>query len=296
MRIVIHPLTIFLFIILTARGLGFLLFVYLLSVVLHELAHSFVAKKRGYALGRINILPYGASIEGSSQDMAYADEIAVSLAGPLFNLLVCLFFVAFWWLVPLTFYYTEIIVIANLSLAVFNLLPIFPLDGGRVVLALLSLKLKRELALKISKIIGLAFALTLFLIFLFGVALWFFGATGTANGTTNLRTTNFYALLVLGLVSIFLTAGVLAANKNDNYKRAIGRLQKYKRARYGLICRDIIIDYNLTLGQALRRISNSYYYNIIIVDENFKQLKTITEDELEQHLINYGFNKQLRDV
>jgi stage IV sporulation protein FB len=263
-KIKINPLFLILAAYLIYKGRGLLLLVYVVTVILHELAHAVIAKTRGYTLSRINLMPYGAVIEGSIGEMAAYDEVIISLAGPLFNLLTALFFTALFWVFPSTYYFTAAFVTANLVTAVFNLLPAFPLDGGRVLLALLSNKFQRDKALKAVRIIGIVFA------FLFG-ALFFISA--------------FFGLnLTLALVCVFLISGNLNVKKQDNYIKIISRLNRKRRLQNGLKIIEIMVEAQTPLNRVLRMLNANYYYNIIIVDESFKRLKTISEDDFESLL------------
>lgn len=115
-------------------------FVYVVVMFLHEGAHYVCAKCFGYRLNKILFMPYGAGISGDSEVFLPAHEIVIALAGPLFNLFLVFLTIVFWWLMPLTYAYTQEFFKANLVLGMFNLLPIFPLDGGRVFLALFAQK------------------------------------------------------------------------------------------------------------------------------------------------------------
>ena len=110
-----------------------LLFVISCLVALqHECAHAFAAAKRGYALNAIVLMPYGAVIEGDLEGLTFKDEISVALWGPLCNLLTAAFFAAVWWFEPTVYAFTDTAYYSSLSIALVNLLPAYPLDGGRI--------------------------------------------------------------------------------------------------------------------------------------------------------------------
>lgn len=108
------------------------------SLLTHELAHLVVGRGLGLEFRRIYLLPYG----GVAQiDNLYAADppavAATALAGPLNNLILfalSYLLVQVGWLVPPT---GDFMMRTNLSLALFNLLPALPLDGGRLLQALL---------------------------------------------------------------------------------------------------------------------------------------------------------------
>ncbi len=136
-RLQIHPLF-FIALVLSAFTGDFLLFVCAtVAAVEHECAHAFVARRYGFALDKIVLMPYGAVISGDLAGITKKEEIAVCLAGPLANAVTALFFVALWWLYPESYPYTDVAAHISLSLFLVNLLPAFPLDGGRILHALL---------------------------------------------------------------------------------------------------------------------------------------------------------------
>lgn len=110
---------------------GLILINYFSALVLHELAHLFVATKRGYKLKLIKLDMFGMSVNLDEQ-IDDRDSFAINIAGPLFNLLLCVVCLACYWLFPISYTYLNTFCFANLTLAMFNLLPIYPLDGGKV--------------------------------------------------------------------------------------------------------------------------------------------------------------------
>ena len=112
-------------------------------------------------------MPYGAVIRGDRQDFSYVDEVFIALAGPAINVATAVVFTAVWWVFPDAYPYTELAVGASLTIALVNMLPAFPLDGGRVLLATLSLSIKRATALKIVKGVGLVASAAMFALFVY---------------------------------------------------------------------------------------------------------------------------------
>lgn len=88
-------------------------------------------------------MPYGASIKGDLGGISPKDEAAVCLSGPLVSGATALAFVALWWLFPETYPYTDTAAYVCASLFFVNLLPAYPLDGGRLMFALLKRYKKR---------------------------------------------------------------------------------------------------------------------------------------------------------
>ncbi len=134
----IHPLF-FLFLLLYAYyGLIFEVLVVLASVLLHELAHTVVARRLHLRITEIELFPFGG--QAKTEDFVAANpenEVCVALAGPGTSLaLAGLAWSAVRWGDPRLFFLFKV----NLVLGLFNLLPVLPLDGGKVARAALSLK------------------------------------------------------------------------------------------------------------------------------------------------------------
>ena len=119
-------------------------------VVLHELGHSFVARAFGIGVPRILLLPIGGMAEFDSIPRRPKQEIAIALAGPAVNfaiILVLMMFVSVPTPSQLTGYDPEpatvwqYLLVINLVMGCFNLLPVFPMDGGRVLRAVLAMRL-----------------------------------------------------------------------------------------------------------------------------------------------------------
>lgn len=104
---------------------------YMLALSLHELAHLFVAIKSGYSLKQIKLDMFGMCVE-LNEKIDDKDCFKINIAGPVFNLLLCVVCMAMYWLIPNSFYYLNTFCFCNLILAIFNLLPVYPLDGGKI--------------------------------------------------------------------------------------------------------------------------------------------------------------------
>lgn len=119
-----------------------------LAALEHECAHAFAARRYGCSLNKIVLMPYGAVVSGDISGIGRRRELVVLLAGPLANAATALLFVALWWLYPETYPYTEAAAYVSASLFFVNLLPAYPLDGGRVLrLALAPLGARRALCI-----------------------------------------------------------------------------------------------------------------------------------------------------
>ena len=149
-RFNLHPL--FLLVMLASVATGrFAEIAALFAIVLfHELGHLAAALRFGWTVREIKLLPFGGVMEVEDAGaIPVREEALVALAGPLQNVIMA---AAAWlcgwagWTDPL---WTEDMVTANALIALFNLLPILPLDGGKMLQAGMSLLFPYHLALRL---------------------------------------------------------------------------------------------------------------------------------------------------
>jgi len=151
--------------------MGFLgAFFLFLSVLVHELTHSYIAKREGIEVKEITLFIFGGVSQLAKEPDDSKKELKVAIGGPLSSLVLAFIF---WILsrvtspVPHLILYTGLLgylAFINLSLAIFNLIPGFPLDGGRVLRALYwrktgSLKRATRIASETGKWIGVGIIL-----------------------------------------------------------------------------------------------------------------------------------------
>ena len=109
------------------------------SVLFHEFAHSFMALSRGLKVDSITLFIFGGAAVLKSEPRRPGDEFFIAVVGPASSLLLAIIFLILSITLPLDvpaqFLITQLAFI-NGGLAVFNLLPGFPLDGGRVFRAI----------------------------------------------------------------------------------------------------------------------------------------------------------------
>jgi Zn-dependent protease/CBS domain-containing protein len=113
------------------------------SVLLHELSHSLVAKKNNIPIKGITLFIFGGVAEMTEEPTTAKSEIKMAVAGPICSgalalifLIISKFFISFLPIIPLIGI-LKYCVFINLALMIFNLLPGFPLDGGRILRAII---------------------------------------------------------------------------------------------------------------------------------------------------------------
>ena len=171
----LHPSALLLFLvaaIVAPAGFETIAFVFALlgSVVLHELGHALMARRYGIGTADITLYLFGGVARLERMPRAAGPELLISLAGPAVNFAIViglslLLGLADWAGVS-TPNLLAVVLQLNLGLGLFNLLPIFPMDGGRVLRALLSGPLGRLRATEVAAFLGRTIALIAAVVFL----------------------------------------------------------------------------------------------------------------------------------
>jgi Zn-dependent protease len=115
------------------------------SVLLHELAHSLVAIRNGIRITSVRLLLFGGLSQATSEPKNGRQEFLIALAGPATSMAAGMFFLIVWAFsaagipsqVTPTSLIASLVGSANILVAFFNLIPGFPLDGGRILRAIL---------------------------------------------------------------------------------------------------------------------------------------------------------------
>jgi Zn-dependent protease/CBS domain-containing protein len=239
-----------------------------ICVLLHEFGHSLVAQRLGLEIHSITLLPIGGVSNLESLPEKPSDEVKITVAGPLVNVVLAPIFFGVGLLlgaaprVPADlftgigsvgqfFFYLGYL---NVVLAVFNLLPAFPLDGGRILRALLTTRLGAVRATDISSAVGQLFAAAFFLI-------------GLISG-------NF----LLALVAVFIYFGA----------RGESQMVREHELTSGLRVSDVMgtkprtetVTPDHTFGQVLDSVIHGYQEDFPVVDESGKLVGMLTREEI----------------
>jgi Zn-dependent protease/CBS domain-containing protein len=173
-------------------------------VVLHEFGHILTARKFGITSKEVTLLPIGGVADINKMPDKPYQELLISLAGPAVNVVIAAVLIlgvdavdpqALSHLDDPKGGLIQRLAVTNLFLALFNMVPAYPMDGGRVLHAALGLWLGEAQATKIAATIGQGFALLLGFLGLFGhpmllfIALFiFFAASGEAQMSLTAQT------------------------------------------------------------------------------------------------------------
>jgi Zn-dependent protease/CBS domain-containing protein len=241
----------------------FLFGILFLSVVIHELAHSFMAQHYNVSVKKIVLYPIGgaAQIEEIPENPSY--EAKIALIGPISSLLIGIFAISFHILYPISFLTNPLFLgtgflfldvgVLNIILALFNLIPAFPMDGGRALRALLTY-IRKDLvkATETAAVIGRFFA---FLMIVTGF-IW-----------------NFW----LAIIGAFIYFGA----SQEAHSTRISSILKPIRVGDVMLDRDnvLTVSPDMPLSQAFEVMYQGQVQDLIVCTES-RFLGVITWDEL----------------
>lgn len=246
------------------------------SVLIHEIAHTVLALILRVKVAEIELMPFGG--QAKIEDFTGLDpeqEIYVALAGPLISLSVA---AVFYFLPVFDNPSVSLFVTFNSFLGFFNLIPALPLDGGRVVRALLSPRIGyRKATLRVAltgKIIAA------------GITGWGFYQTFMQHNAAN--------YIIIGIFLFW------AANRE-------GKLLAYSFMRYlihkknelskqgFLSSQQIIGQPETAVKKILHQTRPTYYTLAVVINENHEIMGVLTEAELIECLFEQGPRATLSD-
>lgn len=242
----------------------------LFFVILHEIVHYLTARKYGFSGFYIEIKPIGTIL--NLKDLNDADpveDLVISLSGPIFNICCGLVFFIISYYYNSDFLYTCFL--TNIALGLFNLLPAFPLDGGRIFRDVLALKTiyKRanSITVKISLLIGFS------VIFIFSFLMFF----GFYN----------FSICIMGIFIIY--ASYKEKERIVYIIMADVIRKKTKFLDRGFIeNKSISIHFKNDLLKAMSILDKNKYNIFYVLNDEMKLLGILYEEELIEALKCFG--------
>ncbi len=258
---------------------GVLLVILLFALVaIHELTHSRVAQHYGVAVRSITLLPIGGVAAMEEIPEEPRKELAISAAGPLSNVVIGVVMLGLsplvidWGGQSLSTFFGELllgrsltgayayILVVNWLLALFNLLPAFPLDGGRVFRAILALRMDRARATHIAVVVGQVLA----------VAMAVYGFFGGG--------------LILILVAIFIFFGAQGEGLQGEVQRVLRQL----KVKHVVNPHVHVVRRGQTLGEVAARLFHTYQADFPVVTWRGDLEGILTRDRLIAALGRFG--------
>ncbi|MBQ9832892.1 MAG: M50 family metallopeptidase [Clostridia bacterium] len=227
-----------------------------LTLSLHELSHTVMASMLCYKTESIELHPFGFEARLAGELKSTWDELAIASAGPLFSIITGLCCMALQKEAGFVFDFAQ----ASLALGVLNLIPAYPLDGGRMLLSFLTLGFDAVKAKRISVLLGFAVSALLL------------------AGAVLVRPFN-PSLAVFG---IFICIADIKELKRLKTIKISSMLRSRTTLRKGesLPVRCIALHKNVTYSEAMRYIGTNIYTVIIVLDDDMNELDCISQNRL----------------
>lgn len=222
-----------------------------ICVTLHELGHALAAKRFGIVTKDITLYPIGGVARLEKMPEKPKQELLVALAGPAVNFIISLVFFPLLIQVDWTIEessnvliidhenFLQMLALLNIWLALFNLIPAFPMDGGRVLRAILAMKLGRVKATHIAATIGKLLA------FVFIIA-------------------GFYMNPFLIFIGLFIILGANAEDQMVKTQELISELS----AKDAVMTNYVTIEKNQPISLAIKLLLDGQAKNFLITDNH----------------------------
>jgi len=260
---------------MTLQGIAFVLALFG-CVVLHEFGHALMAQKYNIRTRDITLLPIGgvARLERMPDDPR--QELWVALAGPAVNVVIAAI-IFFWLQFTLTFEpisklsmtsgsFFERLMVVNVFLVVFNMIPAFPMDGGRVLRSLLAMRMDYARATQIAATIGQGMAL------LFG----FWG---------------FFSNPFLIFIALFVWIGASQESHLAQMKSVFDGIP----VKYAMITNFQTLAVNDTLSKAVENILRGSQQDFPVMEQD-RVAGILTRNQLITALGKFGQNHPVSEV
>ena len=231
-----------------------------LSVLVHELAHSVVARGFGLPVRRILLYPLGGVSEIEREAPTPGREFAVAAAGPALSLVLGGIGWGISQLVPygVTGLVIRELMFANFIVGFFNLLPGLPLDGGRMLRAVIWKVTKKPAAATIGAAwVGRGLAIALLVIPFF--------SGGLAGG-------DVVSMIWVVVIAAFMWTGASQSIKATRFRERLPALQARRLAR-----KAISVPASTPLAEAIRQADEAGARAIVVVDHDSKPIGIVNE-------------------
>ncbi len=250
------------------------------SIILHELSHSLVARRFGLPMRGITLFVFGGIAEMDEEPPSPKAEFFMAIAGPLASIAIGFICIAvmnvginFAWPSPPIMVLNYLGVI-NIILAIFNMLPAFPLDGGRVLRSILwGWKKNIRWATRVSAFIGSGFGLMLIFLGIFSVF-----AGGVIGG------------IWWALIGLFLRNASKMSYQSILVKEALQgeTIERFMKPQTVTVAPETTVD------QLVEDFAYKYHFNSYPVVNgsqpmsvvNINDVKNIPREEWNEHTVN----------
>ncbi|MFC7029099.1 site-2 protease family protein [Halomicroarcula sp. GCM10025324] len=210
------------------------------SVTIHELGHSWVALRYGLTIESITLWIFGGVASMTSMPREWNREFWIAIAGPITSVLLGVVCYILLQVIPaslpIVLFVVGWLAVVNVTLAIFNLVPAFPMDGGRVFRALLARTRPYGQATRIAARVGVIFAIVFAVIgvFSFNVILLFVALFIYGAATSESRTTALEDLLVGVTVADIMTPESRTISATSTVAEFVDKMLVDRRTEFGV--------------------------------------------------------------
>jgi stage IV sporulation protein FB len=255
---------------------------YLLSffcIALHEGGHIISANLMGIRVYGIKLLPLGINAFMDETTCVWKEKVAVLLSGPFVNIVL---FIGGWLLVKYSNSTTndlDFFILMNASLAVFNLFPIIPLDGGRVLKELISEKAGAFYAESCIRKISIIISLLMILV---GIIQIIFKPRNIS-------------LLSIGIYILMIIITEKPEAAIMNIKHIVFRRERFlKKGIYP--AREIVAVKSAPLIEALKSMDFDRFHFVYVVDNDMRLIKVFTEQEIIDGMLEHNSHMTFEEL
>lgn len=254
--------------------------IYLFTLFAHEISHGIAASVCGVSIEYLEVLPFGCAAHiGTYELFSGGKEILMAAAGPLINLLLAGIAGGIAPSLPIDMTVLQIFIKANLALALINLIPAYPLDGGRIFQVLLSFVLSQIAAKKITAWAGIVM----------GTVLSIAGLYSILSGSVNVSSL---------LVGFFLIVSAVGGLKNAVYEfiRTASHKRKLLHKSGHIDVKQHILSEERRVGDMLKNLDSRKYNLIRVIDQDLHTTLVLDEGDVMRILATYPVNEKIRNI
>ena len=243
-----------------------------LVVTAHEICHTLAAKALGVPVYEIELMPFGGVARMQSPDIRGASsEFLIALAGPALNIAVVGILSSLVLNQPQLTDMLSPWIKANLTIGIFNLVPAFPLDGGRMLRSIMTYVIGGKRASKAASFFGIVLGA---LMVLSGAAVFY------TEGKINITMTS---------IGIFIISAAVKEKKEWTFSALANTTYKKRQLRHkGMQEKLMVAGKDIKAREVMATLSRGEYNTITVLDDEMRVLGSLGENELMQGVVDKG--------
>ncbi len=240
-------------------------------VCFHELAHMtacWLMKKKVIA---VRLLPVGLNAVLDEYGCRSAERIIIYASGPALSLFFALVGLLLKSVLDIGSENVDFFIFSNIYIAFFNMMPILPLDGGKILKEIFEIYLGLFTAAKYLRRVSFSFSVLLFFLGLVQLVCFASGLSLMIAGAF------IYFTLKIGKMEAALM----------NIRNIVNRRSRFlKKGVYA--ARDLVVIKSMRLGEVVKNMDFDRFHLVHVLDENLKLIKTYTEQDVIEGMLKYS--------